>query len=182
MSNARRIIAVVGVCIVLSSTACSTPEDRTSQSKKQQQAEAVRQGPAPSHHWVQDDQLLRTMKQLGASTAEQWPSTLPDDPEAAVTSEDRDQAFENGAKLAISLADAAERIPDSIALRSLSQADRDAFVATAQTLAAQSKQLGKAAKKHRVEEMQRLLDATRATCISCHTRFKDVSGELPPRA
>lgn len=134
------------------------------------------------HHWVQSDQLQRVMQQLGSSSATQWPSTLPDDPEVAVNERDRNEAFRNGAELAASLAQAAARIPDSVTHLALSQADRDAFIATANTLKDQSQQLGRAARSHRVEDMQKLLEGTRATCISCHTCFKDISGDLPPRA
>lgn len=138
--------------------------------------------PSHFHHWVQNDQLRLVMIQLGSSSAAQWPSTLPDDPEVAVSERDRDEAFRKGAELAHSLAQAAGRIPASVAHLELSQADRDAFVATANALQEQSQKLGRAARRHNVEEMQKFLDAARATCISCHTRFKDISGELPPRA
>lgn len=134
-----------------------------------------------SHHWVQNDQLQVVMMKLGSTSAKNWPNSLPDDPEAVVTKEDRDEAFKSGAELASGLADAAIHIPGAVEALSLSYADRSAFVSTASVLGDQARLLGKAARRHNVEEMQRQLDALRATCISCHTRFKDISGALPPR-
>ena len=136
---------------------------------------------APSHHWVQNDQLQVVMKKLGSTSATHWLHSLPDDPEVAVTEEERDKAFKSGGELASGLADAAVHIPGAIGALNLSDADRSAFMSTAKVLSDQARLLGKAARRHNVEEMQKQLDAIRATCLSCHTRFKDVSGELPPR-
>jgi len=138
--------------------------------------------PGPTQHWIQEDEMRSLMERLGAKTAEHWPATIPDDPEDPATSSERKEAFKSSAKLASALADAAEQIPHMVEKSSLSDADRNAFIGTAQVLSDQARKLNRAARRHNVEEMQRLLDATRATCISCHTRFKDISGTLPPRA
>lgn len=136
----------------------------------------------PPHHWVQSDQLQVVMKKLESASARHWPGSLPDDPEVALTRKERNQVFESGAQLALGLADAAARIPATTRALNLSDADRSAFLTTANGLSEQARMLGMAARKHSVEEMQRHLDAIRASCISCHTRFKDIAGDLPPRA
>ncbi len=134
-----------------------------------------------TYHWVQDDQLQLIMKKLGVSSGEHWPTTLPDDSEVSVTAKEHREAFHDAAELAAELGNAAGRIPDTLDGIRLSEADHTAFIGTAQLLGSQARNLKRSAQRHNTEEMQRQLDAIRATCISCHTRFKDISGELPPR-
>jgi len=122
------------------------------------------------------------MKKLGSTSATHWPNSLPDDPEVTVTTDERNKEFKSGTELAAGLADAAARIPGTVGALNLSDADRSAFIGTANVLSDQAQRLGKAARRHNIEDMQKQLDAIRATCISCHTRFKDISGDLPPRA
>jgi hypothetical protein len=82
------------------------------------------------------------------------------------------------AKLADGLAAAAERIPSSVTTASMSEADRAGFQAEADTLRDQALRLGQAARTNQVEHMQESLDAISATCISCHSRYRDFSGQL----
>lgn len=138
-------------------------------------------GRASTQHWIQNDDLYAVMKRLGAKTADNWPSTLPDDPEVAVTPEMRERAFREGAALATALADSSREIPRSVATVPMSEADRTTFAGIANGLSDQARLLGQAARGRNVEGMQRHLDSVRSSCMSCHTRFKDISGELPPR-
>ena len=138
--------------------------------------------PMPSpHHWIQNDELYAVMKRLGASTSANWPETLPDDPEIEVTPQMREQAFRDGVRLASALADSAKEIPRSVAGFQMSGADRMMFASNANVLSDQARHLGRAARARNVESMQRQLDGIRSSCVSCHTRFKDISGDLPPR-
>jgi cytochrome c556 len=134
-----------------------------------------------TQHWIQDDELQLLMKKLGRNTAAHWPNTLPDDPETIATTAERNEAFKKGAKLASDLADSAEQLREEVEKFSLSEADRIAFIGTAQALREDARKLNKASRRHNIEEMQKQLDAARASCISCHTRFKDISGTFPPR-
>jgi len=143
--------------------------------------ESVRQSSKPTHHWIQNDQLQLLMKQLDAYSGEHWPANLPDDPEVSMSEKERKEAFHNAAELAGELSDAAARIPHTIIDDQLSEADRIAFIGTAQVLGDQARNLRNSARRNHLEDMHKELDAIRATCISCHTRFKDISGELPPR-
>ena len=169
----RQICLTIAVALpVVWFTAC-----RSSQSTAPAKQRVVR-----TQHWIQNDALQAIMKKLDATTAGHWPSTLPDDPEAPSTVTERNQAFKDGAMLAFALEEAAQQIPNSIEEVNLSDADRTAFISTAQVLSDQARELGRAARRRSIEAMHEHLDATRATCISCHTRFKDISGALPPRA
>ena len=144
--------------------------------------EKVNASSSRSHHWVQNDQLQVVMKKLGSTSATHWPNSLPDDPEVTVTTDDRNKEFKSGIELAAGLANEATRIPGTVGALNLSDADRSAFIGTANVLSDQAQRLDKTARRHNIEDMQKQLDAIRATCISCHTRFKDISGDLPPQA
>lgn len=122
------------------------------------------------------------MRKLGAGTAAHWPENLPDDPEVVTSPEEREGALHNARELAASLGQAARQIPAITSRHNMSQADRHSFQSAAAFLEDQANRLGRAARRGNIEEMQGLLDSIRASCISCHTRFKDVSGEIPPRA
>jgi cytochrome c556 len=86
--------------------------------------------------------------------------------------------MESAAKLADGLADAAARIPSSVREAEMSEADRAGFQAEANTLRYQAMELGQDAREKKVEQMQRSLDAISVTCVSCHSRYRDFSGEL----
>jgi hypothetical protein len=129
-----------------------------------------------ARHWVQDAQLRTLMHDLSDKTQQNWPKDLPLDPEDQQTSRSRNTM--GAAKLSDGLAAAAERIPASVSAASISEADRAGFQAEADTLREQALRLGRAARANQVEQMQESLDAINATCISCHSRYRDLSGEL----
>lgn len=129
-----------------------------------------------ARHWVQDAQLRSLMQELSAKTQRNWPNNLPLDPEDQQAGRSRNAM--GAAKLADGLAAAAERIPASVSTASMSEADRAGFQAEADTLRGQALRLGQAARANRVEQMQESLDAISATCISCHSRYRDISGQL----
>jgi phage-related protein len=119
------------------------------------------------------------MKDLSAKTQRNWPKDLPQDPEDQQSRRSRDTM--GAAKLADGLAAGAERIPASVTTATMSEADRAGFQAEADTLRDQALRLGQAARTNQVEQMQESLDAISATCISCHSRYRDFSGQLITR-
>lgn len=131
-------------------------------------------------HWVQSDQLRTLMKELSARTDRNWPKDVPPDPEDRQTG-DLHHAMGSATKLADGLAAAALRIPASVTNAKMSEADRAGFEAEAITLHDQAVRLGLAARANKVEQMQRCLDAISSTCTSCHTRYRDLSGQLNVR-
>jgi cytochrome c556 len=129
------------------------------------------------HHWVQNQQLQALMKSVNAKTQANWPRHVPQDPEDP-QSANPDAQMANAAILADSLADAAVQIPASVTTSKMSDADSAGFQAEANTLHRQAVRLGQSARAKNVEQMQMSLDAISDTCISCHSRYRDFSGQL----
>jgi len=125
-------------------------------------------------HWVQSEQLRAMMASISAQ-AEKLPHGLPEDVESAPATQ---QIFSQAIATADVLASAAQRIPLAVAGVEMSEADRNAFNATAQTLSTQAATFRKWAQAHDVEQMQRSLASIKSTCTSCHVRYRDFSGQL----
>jgi soluble cytochrome b562 len=125
-------------------------------------------------HWVQGEQL-RAMMATISSQAEKLPRGLPEDVESAPATK---ETFAQAIATADTLASAAQRIPLAVAGVEMSEADRNAFNATAQTLGTQAATFKKWAQAGDVEEMQRSLASIKTTCTSCHVRYRDFSGQL----
>ena len=125
-------------------------------------------------HWVQGEQLRAMMATL-SSQSEKLPRGLPDDVESHPATK---QTFAQAIATADILSSAAQRIPLAVAGVEMSEADRNAFNATAQTLATQAATFKKWAQARDVEEMQRSLTSIKSTCTSCHVRYRDFSGQL----
>jgi hypothetical protein len=174
-------LALLSLCLAAMFLACRAPQPAPAEIDYSAAPATSQEVPIPQHHWIQNDELWVIMKRLGSDTAQHWPSTLPDDPEEELDAQTRREMFLSGARLASALAESAEAIPSNVAAFGLSEADRTAFASTAELLSDQARRLGHAARRHDIEGMHRQLDAIRASCISCHTRFKDISGDLPPR-
>ena len=138
-----------------------------------------RPGPGPEaigKHWVQDERLRGVMAELSRQSAN-WPAGLPDDPEVRPPA-DADQAFRDAARLADGLARGARDIPRAVADREMSPETRRGFNAEASRLRSQALQLKEAARGRKVERMQRLLDGISSSCISCHSQYRDFTGEI----
>jgi cytochrome c556 len=60
----------------------------------------------------------------------------------------------------------------------MQEADRAGFTAEAHTLRDQANRLRDAARQQRLPQMRRDLDSIHATCLSCHNRYRDFSGQL----
>ena len=179
----RKLLAAVTMGGVLIGAASCSPH-----SERQQAATPVANDRAPGarrpgEHWVQDEKLREVMKQVSRH-AQGWPAGVPADSESAQSAAERadaDEAFREAAALADGLSEAARRIPRSVADHPMSADDRRGFAAEAERLRAQALELRRAARGRQVEQMQRRLNAISATCVSCHSQYKDFTGELDPR-
>jgi cytochrome c556 len=80
--------------------------------------------------------------------------------------------------LADSLAIAAAQIPDAVDAKTLPEGVRSGFLSEARTLRNQAQQLKKDAQGKRAESMQRTLDSINATCLNCHSKYRDLTGNL----
>ena len=138
-------------------------------------------GPADIRaHWVQDERLRGVMAELSRQSAN-WPAGVPADPESAASDEQTRTAFRDAERLADGLARASRDIPRAVADREMSPEMRRGFNAEARRLRDQALQLKAAARARRIEPMQRALDGISSSCISCHSQYRDFSGELDPR-
>jgi cytochrome c556 len=117
------------------------------------------------------------MKSLSSRSQRDWPRGVPQDPEDEQNG-DLAKMMDSAAILADHLADTSVQIPASVIDSKMSEADLAGFQAEANTLHRQAVRLGESARARKVEPMQKSLDAIGDTCISCHTRYRDFSGQL----
>lgn len=127
-----------------------------------------------ARHSIQDKRLRALMAEL-LKRNPAWPAGVPQEPESPAAATQPYQ-FDEIAVLANQLADAADHIPGVTEHLTMSDADRAGFLAAARTLHEQATQLQAAANRRSIEQMQRQMDGVNATCISCHSRYRDFSG------
>lgn len=127
-------------------------------------------------HWVEDRDLREVMSSLVLSAP--WPDR---DVEIRGRTQDRQSALEDARDLSRALSQAAREIPALVTDAEMSEADRRAFNAQAYLLQEQADDLGRAARRGKLEDAQMLLEKIDDTCASCHTRFRDFSGLIGPR-
>jgi cytochrome c556 len=133
---------------------------------------------SPLAHGVQDSRLRVVMGQLSARSAQSAPpKDFPQDPEESIN-RSVEGYFGQAQTLAAELASTASLIPKSANVSKMGDADRAGFEAEAATLRDQALHLRDAAAGHRVEQMLRLYDSINSTCISCHSRYRDFSGQI----
>jgi cytochrome c556 len=180
----RGVLAAVALGAVLAGAAsCGSSRGGGRRDATPVPSDRVAGARRPGEHWVQGERLRQVMRQV-SQQARRWPTGVPADPEAAQSAEaqaEGDESFRDAAALADGLAEAARRIPRSVADHPMSADDRRAFTAEAERLRTQALELRRAARGRRVEQMQRRLDAIGATCVSCHSQYRDLAGDLDPR-
>jgi len=130
-------------------------------------------------HWVQDQQLRGLMNILAKQT-----SAVPGQA-ADVESPPgflKNQPYDQVATLADGLAQTSLQISRVPGKEKLSTADQQGFDALAKSLHDQALELKAGAEAHQLERMQNSLTSMSNTCTACHTRYRDLSGLLEPRA
>ena len=131
---------------------------------------------APGQHWMQGEQIKKVMGQL-AGIKEAFPKGLPEDAESPAGVQAR-LALAEAEAVANALAETARSIPATVANKPMSDTDRRGFTAEAARLGQQAIALRDAARAHQIEPLQGLLDNINATCISCHSHYRDLTGEI----
>ncbi len=127
-------------------------------------------------HWMQGKRLEKVMGQI-AGLRGAFPKGLPEDAESPEGQASR-RALAEMASVANALAEAANTIPGTVENKPMSAADRRGFNAEAQTLHDQATALRNAARSNQIEPLQGMLDGINSTCIACHSRYRDISGDL----
>lgn len=176
------ILVAIAAATFSASLSCNGSKRDATAKAPSSESPAERRPERPGAHWVQDERLRAVMGQISEHT-KRWPAGVPDDPEVKQSreSEEATEAFRDAAALADGLADAAEKIPQAIRERPMDPVDRRGFTGEANRLRRQALELKSAAEGRRVERMQRALDAISSTCVGCHGKYRDFTGELGPR-
>ena len=180
--------SAAGIVMLAVATACNKPNaDRSppgsSQSGKQTAAAPLPQqgltNRAMADHWMQTPELKALMQRLGQAADASRPRP-EDDPEQPPTPAELERTFAYAAALADQLSKASRDIPDAAAWLRLSAEDRRGFVAEAESLGKYAAQLRQDAAARRTDAMDRTLTQINATCVTCHTRYRDRSGVVDP--
>lgn len=173
----RPVLTVIVVVGFVCACGCDAPTGVKSAGPATSPAAAIGSSSRPlAGHWAQDPRLRVLMAELNRENPS-WPSGPPREPESPVAAT-RPYQFDEMAVLASDLAKAAADIPPATRTIPMSEADRSGFLAEAGTLRAQAAELHDAAIRRDVGQMQRQMDGINATCISCHSRFRDFAGQL----
>lgn len=119
-------------------------------------------------HAVHSQQLEQIMSDLSGITFERLPQEL---------GESGGQRVELGeiAKVADNMVQAASRIPSAIDEVKLEPAEQKVFVTLADRLGTQASTLRRQARQNEMAAVRASLQEINATCISCHTLFRDPS-------
>lgn len=175
MTSTMKIAAAGCLALILAGCAPSAP------TTPQATSPAARPTSQPMNaHWVQDQRLRLVMAEL-AKRNPNWPKSIPQEPESPAKGKPED--FAEVAALSESLMQAADRLPDVAGGIKMGEADRRGFLAEAQVLHDQAERLRDAARQQLIEQMQIQMTSINSTCISCHSRYRDFSGQLNgPRA
>ena len=129
-------------------------------------------------HSVQVRQLKGLMQVISHTATTRWPKTMPTDVEQPVDAASQQKAYDQAAMLADSLAIAAGQIPAAADEKTLPEDVRSGFLAEARKLRDLAQQLKKDAQGERAESMQRTLDSINATCLNCHSKYRDLTGNI----
>lgn len=133
-------------------------------------------GRSPHEHGVFSDRLRAIMTEVEHAARTAWPQEV--DVGLSATVSQRAAALTRMAGPAAGLEAAAEKLPDAVAHVRFSQADRRAFEALAATLGEQAGMLRARIDAGDLDGARETLTHINATCISCHERFRDVSGPM----
>lgn len=137
-----------------------------------------------NRHSVQTPQLEALMKVIAMVAAENTPRTLPGDVQTRpATKAELDKSYEQAAVLADALVTAADRIPFTLEGKTVPPETLRGFLNEAQILKDTAKELKESAQQRKGEGMSRSLDRMNATCITCHSKYRDLAGAMDfPRA
>lgn len=132
-----------------------------------------------ARHSVQTPELQALMGVIGNVAGTYAPATRPVDVESPTpSSAELDRAYAQAVILADALVTAADRIPQSLENKPLTPDVREGFLAEVEMLRQGAVDLKSHAVAKQGESMSRALDRINATCITCHTRYRDLTGTL----
>jgi hypothetical protein len=172
------VCAAVGAAATLTLISCASTTRYPASTGASSSPPVVSAEPATEPlggHWVHNQRLRAVMAELSKRNPD-WPASVPQEPEDAKAG--KPKAFEDVAAHATALMVAADRLPDIASKLKMNEADRRGFLAEAQVLHDQAERLRTASGQGRIERMQIDMESINSTCISCHSRYRDFSGQL----
>lgn len=170
---------LIAVAVTMSQSVGAGCNNKQSAPPRETSASAMPPTSRPMHS-VQVRQLKPLMQVLLQTTSTRWPKTLPTDVEQPVDPAAQQKAYDQAATLADELTIAAGQIPAVVGGKSLPEDLRAGFLAEAAALKSQAVELKANATQKRAESMSRNLDAINATCINCHSKYRDLTGNVDP--
>ena len=177
LNNAGSLMRWAVACAALAAAGVSCRKD-----KDTTQDAAGAPGSVMGRHWVQDERLRGVMAELSRQAARTGRRACPTTPSRPTpTPKPPPPSATPRRWRTVSRAPRA-RHPRAVADREMTAETRRGFAAEAERLRTQSLALRDAARGRKVERMQRTLDGISSSCISCHSQYRDFTGEMgPPR-
>jgi len=169
------ILPFVIVVLLLASCTPTAPPESPPPPASRAQPSVDNSSPAIPH-WIQDKKLRQVMSEV----ARRLPN-LPRDgnPGTGLTTRPVSaEEFYQIATIAAALSDSSEQIAPVVTNIAMSDSDRRGFTADTQSLREQAYRLQQAADSHDIDAVKHSMDAINATCISCHSRYRDFSGQI----
>lgn len=180
MLNRRMFASLYGVAVltlVVGLAACNKGEVQTADSPTKR-AEVT---PVPLQHWLQHAELRSLMKQIEEDRQKTVNTVAVGD--AATLHPDAHRDFLAASEAAKRLALSAKEMRKVTADIQMTEEDRKAFDEEVDALRNEARKFSIITRKRRADLIEERMQALEATCISCHTRFRDMAGEWqPPRA
>lgn len=169
MKRVRILLVLVLIC-GCTLAACTAQRSRPNVDEKQA-------GPwQPTQHWIYDDQLQQSMRTIDHARL------VTGELAGSANATDSVHEFLKASRAAEQLAESANTMADDVNRFNLGLEDRKVFLELSRAMHDQALAAGRSARDRRTNDFRRHLDAIQATCISCHTRFRDFAAELaPPR-
>lgn len=134
-------------------------------------------GEFETRHWIHSESLRTVMAVLEREALASWPQEVETE-YAVKDAKEAQKAFDEARALAGQLASSTPGITAAVKTIRMSEADRRAYAAVVDTFRDQAQRLHDAAEAGDLDRMRTNLKSIRATCTSCHERFRDLAGSI----
>jgi cytochrome c556 len=131
--------------------------------------ERLAETPVPARHWLESERLSQVMRRLDRLASERLPQAFD-------VHIERERQVEEVVRIARSMAESAERIPDTVADAPFDEDERAEFLGRARALRESAQWLADEAEGLSPEELRAQVRAIEESCGGCHRRFRDSLG------
>ena len=171
-----RSLLIIALVVLLFASCVQTQSTQKSAPAAPPAQPAAQALTPPTQHWIQDENLRQLMAQIGRRVP-----SLPAGVARGAQPDSRpvDAAdFEKIAALAAGLSQSSDQIVPVVKNIPITESDWRGFTDDAQRLHDQADRLRQSADAHQIDEVQQSMDAINSTCIACHSRYRDFSGQI----